>query len=204
MMKFLLWSVPLLVIPAGCLCSRYVPLRKFRYWLYALVLIAAFVLNLAQVSFRDHVFDTVELMAVSFICAEWFWRFFKVKDKKIFRTLFVLALCVYLFGFRHWLAAGPGHAVELWKALPAGVYNRGGDVYAVRERVLHASLWPAREIVLSKRFGTSPFEKQMKSYRTPRGFGSVVVTYVWSETPEGILLDIHAAGRRLWTMGEGF
>jgi hypothetical protein len=204
MIKFLLWSVPLLVIPAGYLCWRYVPLRKFRYCLYALVLIAAFALNLFQVSFRDHIFDAVELMAVNFICAEFFWRFFKVKSKKIFMTLSIIALCAYGFGFRHWLAAGPGHAVELWKALPAGTYNRGSDVYAVTERVLYASVWPAREIVLSKRFGTWPFEKQMKTYRTPRGFGSIVITYSWSETDEGIRLDIHAAGKRLWTMGEGF
>ena len=57
MIKILLWLVPLLVIPVSYVFCRYVPLRKARYYLYAVVLIAAFFLNLFQISFWNELFE---------------------------------------------------------------------------------------------------------------------------------------------------
>lgn len=204
MLKFFLWSVPLLVIPASYLSWRYLPFRKVRWCFYALILIAAFILNFMQVSFWNGLFDAVELMLVNFICAEFFWNLLKVKNRQLFRVVFLIALCAYGFEFRHWLAAGPNHAAKLWDPPAADTFRRGSDSYAVREYVLYASIIPARSVVLWKRLGKWPFEKQIKSYRTPAGFGDAVISYQWSETSDGVRLDLHAAGYRLWTMGEGF
>jgi hypothetical protein len=204
MIKLLLWSIPLMIVPASYVSFRYVPFRKVRWRCYAAVLAGAFVLNLPGISFWNEFFDAVELVCVNFILAEYFWILLKVKNRRLFRVLLLAALCAYGVEFRHWLAAGPGHALELWNAPAASTYRRGNDVYAVREYGLYASVRPARSIVLWKKLGAWPFEKQIKSYRTPAGFGDIGITYRWSETNEGVRLDIHAAGYRLWTMGEGF
>jgi len=204
MLKFFLWSVPLLVIPASYVSWRYLPFRRTRWCLYAVALVAAFFLNLFHVSFWNELFDAVELMAINFIVAELFWNLLNVKKRKLFRIVFIIALCAYGFELRHWFAAGPNHAAELWKLPAASTWRRGSDSYAVREYVLYASHRPARSIVLWKRMGKWPFEKQIKSYRTPAGFGDAVIVYQWSETSDGVRLDLHAAGYNLWTMGEGF
>ena len=204
MVKLLLWSIPLALVPASWVFYRYVPFRRVRWWCYAAVLAGAFALNLPRISFWNEFLDAVELMCVNFILAEYFWILLKVKNRRFFMVLLVIALCGYGFELRHWFAAGPGHALELWNTPAASTYRHGGNVYAVREYGLYASAQPARSIVLWKKLGKWPFERQIKSYRTPAGFGDVAITYQWSETNEGVRLDLHAAGYRLWTMGEGF
>lgn len=204
MVKLLVWLVPLFVIPVSYAFYRYVPLRKARYYFYIVVLIAAFFLNLFQISFWNELFDTVEFIFVNFICAEFFWNLLRVKNRKLFRVFLVFALCLYGFGLNRWIVAGPNHAWELWKPRTASVYHRGSDNYAVREHVLFTVVHPARLLVLSKQLGTLPFEKQISRYRTPGGFGYADFTYKWSETSQGVRLDLHTAGYRLWTMGEGF
>lgn len=203
-MKVLLWSIPFLVIPASFVFWKYFPFRKARWCLYAVVLIAAFFMNLSHVSFRNELFDVAGWIGVNFILAEFFWNLLKVKNRNLFMIVFILALCAYGFEFRHWFAAGTENVYRLWAPQAAGTYRRGSSSYTVREYVLYCSVRPTRSIVLSKQLGKTLFEKQMKRYRTPRGYGGVAITYRWSDTPEGIRLDIYAAGRRIWTMGEGF
>ena len=204
-MNYLLWSIPLLIIPASLLSFRFLPFPGARRYCYGGVLAVAFFLNFFRVSFWNETVDTIELLCVNFILAEFFWMFFlKVKNRRIFTALFVIALCAYGFEFRHWLAAGTAHARELWSTPAASAYTRGRDRYVVREHVLYAAERPSRQIILSKRLGGWLLEKQIKSYRTPRGFGNVGITYTWSETGEGVRLDLHAAGYKLWTMGEGY
>ncbi len=204
MIKILLWLVPLLVIPVSYVFCRYVPLRKARYYLYAVVLIAAFFLNLFQISFWNELFDAIEFILINFICMEFFWNLLRVKSRKLFCVFLAVALCIYGFELRRWIIAGPNHARELWKPFTASIYHRGNVEYAVREHDLFNMVHPARLLVLSKKLGGLPFEKQISSYRTPEGFGYADFTYKWSETGQGVRLDLHTAGYRLWTMGEGF
>jgi hypothetical protein len=204
MIKLLLWLVPLSVVPASYVVYRYCPLRKARYYFYAVVLIAAFFLNLFRISFWNELFDTVEFVSINFICAEFFWNLLRVKSRKLFRVFLVMALCLFGIGLKRWIVAGPNHARELWKPCTASTYHRGSDNYAVREHELFTIFHPARLLVLSKQMGILPFEKQIGSYRTPKGYGYADFTYKWSETSQGVRLDLHTAGYRLWTMGEGF
>ena len=203
-MKYLLWSIPLFIVPVSYVFYRYVPLRKARYCFYAGALIAAFFLNLFRISFWNELFDTVEFIFVNFICAEFFWNLLRVKSRKLFRVFLVIALCLFGIGLKRWIVAGPNHARELWKPHTASTYHRGNDNYAVREHELFTIVHPARLLVLSKQLGILPFEKQISSYHTPGGFGYADFTYKWSETNQGVRCDLHTAGYRLWTMGEGF
>jgi len=200
MAKLLLWIVPLLIIPVSYVLCRYVPLRKARYYVYAAVLIAAFFLNLFLISFWNELFDTVEFILVNFICAEFFWNLLRMKKRRFFRALFIIALCAYGFELRHWIIAGPNNAQELWKPVTAGVYQCGDIQYAVREHGLFPS---ARLLVLSRRIGRLPFEKTIGAFRTPEGFKYADFTYSWSTTCQGVRLDISTADYRR-TMGEGF
>jgi hypothetical protein len=203
-MKYLLWVAPLFIVPLSYFFYRYMPLRKFRYYFYLLVLLTAFFLNLFQISFWNELFDTVEFIVVNFIFAEFFWNLLRMKARKLFRVLFVIALCLFAFGLRHWIMAGPDHATELWKPVTASTYRCGQVNYAVREHNRFAGDHPVRLLVLARQVGNMPFEKQISIYHTPKGFGDAKFSYQWSKTDQGVRLDLHAAGYHLWTMGEGF
>jgi len=204
MINLLLWLVPAFVVPVSYLFYRYLPFRKVRYLIYSLLLIAAFFLNLFQISFWNELFDTVEFILINFIVAEFIWNLLKIKRPKIFIVLFLIALCLYGFELKRWMIAGPDHAAILWKPLTASTYRRDAVDYAVREYELFKRGHQVSVLVLSKRTGALLFEKQIGSYRTPEGFGDAEFSYQWSRTDQGIRLDLYAAGYRLWTMGEGF
>ncbi|MGA2507090.1 MAG: hypothetical protein ABSF80_06420 [Chitinispirillaceae bacterium] len=203
MVKFLLWLAPFLIVPASYLFFRYVPFRRPRYCFYGLILVAAFFLNLFLISFWNEILDTIEFLVINFICAEFFWNALRMKRRKFFRILFTAALCLYGFELRSWIAGGPNHAWELWKPYTAGTYRCGSGLYAVRERSLFAA-HQARLLVLTKKTGILPFEKQIGTYRTPEGFKYTDFIYTWSETAQGVRLDISTVGYKLWTLGEGF
>lgn len=204
MTKYALWSIPFLIIPVSYIFFRYVPLRKIRYCCYCIVLVAAFFLNLFRVSFHNEIFDTVLVMAVNLIFAEFFWNLLRLKSPKMFRILLAVALLAYCVEFRQWLIAGPNHGWELWKPYTASTFRRGEVHYSIKERDLFDVFRPARLMVLSRQAAVPFLEKELSTYRTPQGFRYTDFTYKWSITPQGVRLDLATAGYTLWTMGEGF
>jgi hypothetical protein len=204
MVNLLLWLVPLFVIPLSYCFYRYVPFRKGRYCSYALLLIAAFFLNLFQISFWNEHFDTIELLIVNFVIAEFFWNLRRINRRRFFLAVLIIVLCLYAVEFKRWAIAGPGHSAELWAPAIASTYCRDDVRYAVREHDSFNRKHPVRQLVLTRKLGRLPFEKQVGVYRTPEGFRYTDFTYRWSKKEQGVRLDIAAVGYKLWTMGEGF
>lgn len=200
----LLWSVPILIIPASYIAYKIIPLRKFRYSCYALALIIAFFLNLFRITFLNDTIDTLEVFAVNFIFAEFFWNFRRVAKGKVFAVLFVIALAGYGLGQWHWLSVGPLKANKLWKPDVASTYCKGTVEYNLKDKDLLNASHPSRLLTLSKRIGTLPLEKTIKTYPLPDGYYHTTLTYKWSATGQGVRLDIWQLKDRLWTMGEGF
>ncbi len=204
----LLWAAPLLIIPIAYLFFRFLPFRKPRYIGYGVVLAAAFFLNLFRCSFHNGLFDTILLLVVNFIAAEFFWNLLRIKRIKLFLPLLFLALMLYGLQFRRWLESGPEHGWELWKDAVASTYRTDSVLYTLRERKLFyvKKERPPRLLILSKQVGSSPFEREISRHETPPGFDETDFIYVWSATPQGARLDLHVPGfdRQIWTMGEGF
>ncbi len=202
----LLWAAPFLIIPVSFLFFRFLPLRKVRYLSYAVILVAAFFLNLFRFTFHNDVFDTLLSLVINFIAAEFFWNLLRLKKTKVFIPLLILALGLYGLQFKRWMVSGPGHGYELWKDAVATTYRAKSAVYSLKERNLFEARHPGRLLILSKQIGASPFEREVSRYRTPLGFKETDFLYVWSTTPQGVRLDLHVPGfdRQIWTMGEGF
>jgi hypothetical protein len=207
-LSILLWAAPFLVIPVTYFFFRFLPFRKARYTGYGVLLAAAFFQNLFCCSFHNDLFDTILLLAVNFIAAEFFWNLLRLKKMKLFLVLLILALGFYGLQFRRWIASGPEHGWELWKDTVASTYRADSVLYTLRERKLFdvKREHPPRLLILSKRIGFSPFEREISHHETPPGFDETDFIYVWSTTSQGARLDLHVPGfdRQIWTMGEGF
>ena len=202
--NILLWLVPLLIIPLSWSFYKYVPFRKPRYVLYVAVLTVAFVLDLNHVSFRNGTIDTVFLMLVCFVVAEFFWNIRLVAKGKQFSVLLIIAICLYGAYYRHWIAAGPPNAPKLWNPVVMSAFKAENAEYRVLEQDLFDRRHPAREIRLLKKAGFLPLEKQINAYRTPEGFYLTPFSCKWSITPVGVRADIYDKDRKEWTLGEGF
>lgn len=190
MIKLLLWSVPLLIIPASYIMYRSMPFRRPRYYLYAIVLAIAFFLNLFHVSFINDLVDKTEYFLVYFIVAEFFWFSLRIKKKKVFLVVLFCALGVYGFQHWRWIAAGPVNGLKLWKPDVASIYRRGEVGYRIKDQDLFDRIHPVRVLTLCKQLGRLPFEKQVGFFRTPDGYAQAQFFYKWSDTNQGVRLDI--------------
>ena len=206
--SILLWAAPFPVVSVAYLFFRFLPFRRARYIGYGVVLAAAFFQNLFRCSFHNSLFDTILLLVVNFIAAEFFWNLLRLKKLKLFLVLMILTLCIYGLEFKRWIASGPEHGWELWKDTVDSTYRADSVLYTLRERKLFYVNWkrPPRLLILSKQIGSSPFEREISWHETPPGFDETDFIYVWSTTPQGARLDLHIPGfdRQIWTMGEGF
>jgi hypothetical protein len=203
-LNILVWSIPLLIIPASYLSSRYLPLRKVRYYCYALVLAAAFALSLFHVTFRNLSLNTLEFLTVNFIVAEFFWNCRRSAKGRLSLVLVVAGLVAYAFLHWHWIAAGPVNAKKLWKPVIGSTYRLGTVEYRIKDKVFFRVFHPAgRRLTLCKQLGGLPIEKQI-SDKFLDGYCDALFVYKWSSTGQGVRLDIWHNSYQLWTMGEGF
>jgi hypothetical protein len=201
---FALWSLPLLIIPASLIVSRYFPFRKLRYGCYAVVLAAAFVCNLFRASFWSEIADTSLFLLINFIFADFFWNILQIKNRRIVLSFIIIGAVA--FGAIHfrWIVSGPSPVEKFINPGPVSLFTREGIRYAIKERDLFYLKKPARIYTLARKFEKWPLEKEIHSYRTPDGFYGTNFTYKWSETDQGARVDLRTAGYTLWTMGEGF
>jgi hypothetical protein len=202
--NMLLWLTPFLILPVSWLFYKFVPLRKARYILYAVILAAAFTLDLYSVSFRRGMVDTGVRMMVCFIVAEYFWNIGRIAKGNIFASLLIIALCSYGAYYWRWFAAGPQHASQLWKPAIVSTFTTDRAEYRVVDCDLFNPLHPARDIKLLKQIGSFPVEKLIKAYRTPQGYYLTPFSCKWSITPVGVKVDLYDDDRKEWTLGEGF
>ncbi|MBN2037114.1 MAG: hypothetical protein JW768_10265 [Chitinispirillaceae bacterium] len=205
MRGYLIWCAPLIIILLAFLFHRFLPFRRVRYCFYAIVLITAFVLNLCRVSFWYDLADMYWYFAVNFILVELLWNVLRIRKRKLVLSLCVIALCGFCALHWRWVIAGPENAPKLWdrRTLDTFRHETMGD-YAIKEQQLFYTRYPCRLLHLSKRLGAWPLEKHISSYRTPEGFSRTPFKFRWSETGQGVRLDLRTAGYTLWTMGEGF
>jgi hypothetical protein len=201
---FMLWSLPLLIIPASLIVSRYFPFRKLRYGCYAVILAAAFVFNLFNASFWNEIADTSMLLLINFIFADFFWNILSIKSRRIVLSFIVIGAIA--FGTIHfrWIVSGPSHVEKFINPGPVSLFTREGVQYAIKERDLFYLKKPVRIYTLARKLEKWPFEKEIHSYRTPDGFYGTSFTFKWNETDQGARVDLRTAGYTLWTMGEGF
>ena len=209
--NLLLWALPILIIPASYVFSRYIPWRKGRYYFYTAVLAAAFCLNLFGLSFHCGMYDRILLLGINFILAEFIWNFSRKRKKRLLSAGLALAvvsaLCLFNFDFPRWLTGGCGNAWGLWNDTVASTYRMNGSVYSLSDRDLFDVKHPARLLILSKKIGAWPFERKISHpYHTLDGFYRTAFICKWSNNGAGVRLDLYVPGfdRQIWTMGEGF
>jgi hypothetical protein len=184
--------------------SRYFPFRKFRYACYAVILVVAFVFNLFQASFWYEAADSCMILLINFIFLDFFWNILYIKNRKITTTLICIGAVVFGAVHLQWIISGPKRVEGVMIHRTVSLFKRDNVRYAIKEKDLFSIKKPARLITLSKRLGTWPFEVKISDYRTPEGFSRTPFSYTWTETDQGVRVDLRTAGYTLWTMGEGF
>ena len=63
-MSIIEWLAPFLLVPASYFSYRFVGFRKPRYWIYFILLISVFYLEIVKISFQNDLFDFFQYLLV--------------------------------------------------------------------------------------------------------------------------------------------
>jgi len=63
-MSIIEWLAPFLLVPASYFSYRFVGFRKPRYWIYFILLLSVFYLEIVKISFQNDLFDFFQYLLV--------------------------------------------------------------------------------------------------------------------------------------------
>ena len=197
----LLWLIPILIIPFTFYTARYIPLRAPRFVAYVILLVAALVVGLNKLQLSNNVADRICDFTILFMVGEMFWAFNKFKSKKVFNFLLVIFLMCYGAFIFKWIIAGPQGIMQYWgvNVIDSREMKSGGyEIKVTDHKISHK-----RTFVLLKKVKYPFLEKRVDKWATIPGYYKSEFSYKWSNTPQGVRVDLVADSNTIWTIGEG-
>lgn len=207
MLSFCLWILPLAMIPISFLISRLLPFKKIRYTLYALLFIAAFFLDLFNLTWKNDSFDNYWRIIILFAVWDIVWNFLKLKNKKF---AFVMIILIFI-----------GHLIINWKMLftPINTITHFWYPQTISTYVRHHEKWhqtyilkahdnlnrkkPSRTVILTRHINKIPLEKTIDFFITQEGYYQTKFSAQWRKTNEGVRCELVDNGTTIWALGEG-
>lgn len=199
--SYIEWLFPLLIIPTSYVLFRFVPFRKVRFQVYAVILVMAFFFDLFKISFKSEVLDSVLYFSVLGIITEFVWNSTKLKRKIISGAVLVLFLPGFLYLNSAWLRAGADQR-EFRRNTVVDVHSCNSVEYALEKRLSRNWSDSSYKYILNRSIPRSPLEKQIDTYTTREGYFQAQFEYVWNCVDEGVKLDLVVGKDTLWSLGE--
>lgn len=200
--SYIVWLFPLLILPVGFVLFKFVPFKRVRFFIYALILVAAFFFDLFKVSFRSGIFDNILFFSVLLIVTEFVWGIAaKFKKRIISGIVLALYLPVFLFLNSAWLRADTEN-IDMRRNSVVDSHECSFAEYSLEKR-LSRDLFDSSYVYTLNRFipGT-PLEEQIDTYTTQEGYFRAQFDYVWNCVDDGVKLDLVVGKDILWSLGE--
>lgn len=199
-----LWLTPVLIIPLSLAAYHFLPLSRFRNFLYSAFLFGAFLINLTGFSFHNGFIASGVFFLVNFIILEWFWVILRFKNRQTMVIACIIGIAAYLGFHSSWLLTAPGTGIKLWNPPVVSTYIKNDKNYCLKEEIRGLGKKKIRKFILASHVNGTPLEKEIRTYITPDGYDKTPFTYKWNPASLGVRLDLVTDGYVLWTMGEGY
>lgn len=204
-MNFLLWILPFFVLILSYFSFRLNPVKSLRYKIYALILLIVFVMDLMKLTFVNDAIDTVRFLLVTFIIADIGWNVIKIRKTPVKVLFIVLGIAAYSCSYFSWVACGPQKNNDFWYQKVIEQYtNHKKRNYILKEHNESSLKRTIRNVSLYKVKKVSFIEELVREYRLPDGYENAELKFGWSNTSNGVRLDIINNKDTIWTLGEGF
>ncbi len=204
-MNLFLWFLPLLALLLSFISFKLNILKGVRYKFYTLVLFIVFLFDLMHFSFSNDIIDTVRFLLVTFIIADILWNVTRMR-KVFFRSAAVISgLVVFSWVYLSWAVDGPNKVFDHWKDKTISSYtNHKNRQYVLKEKFETGARSVKRIFTLFKVKKVNILEEEVRTYTIPEGYVNAEFSYKWSNTDNGVRLDLINGRDTIWTLGEGF
>jgi len=203
-MNFVLWLLPLLVLILSFVSFRVNAFKASRYKIYVLLLFIAFLFDLMHLSFTNDIIDTVRFFLVTFIISDILWNVTKIRKPKVRATAVIVGLVAFGWVFSRWVIDGPNKNSMHWmKPVVSSYVNHKNRNYVLKEE-FESGKKPVKRLSLLKIKKVKLLEEEVRTYELPEGYANSDFNYQWSNTQNGVRLDLVNGKDTVWTLGEGF
>ncbi|MGE5670826.1 MAG: hypothetical protein ACM31E_05230 [Fibrobacterota bacterium] len=204
-MNVVVWLLPFIVLALGYISNKVNFFKPVRIKLYALLLFCAFLFDLMSLSFVNGHADIVRYLVVTFIMCDIGFNILRIKKVIIKTILVILGAAAFIYAYSGWILGGPSRVYEHWIEKQLDTYvNQKKDKYYLRQHVNTLTTPVSRIICLYKVKKVPMIEERIREYKVPDGYQASEFTFGWSNTANGVRLDLISGKDTIWTLGEGF
>ncbi|MDR0306402.1 MAG: hypothetical protein LBI42_06135 [Chitinispirillales bacterium] len=196
------WILPIAVIVLGFIFNRWVPLRKVRYSLYAVILFTAFIFDLNKIAFASDTVNSLSYLTILIALSEIVWICEAKKNRLLLGgALIVFApLFIYVYTAAMVILPFPCHSS---KNAVVDRFSCGSTAYVLRKRPSLDIFEPGHIYILCRAKGVGLFEKRVDRYTTPQGYYSACISPKHQCMADGIKIDLYVDNNYvLWSLGE--
>lgn len=198
------WLIIVLIAISGYITDRFLPGRRVRYPIYALLMLTAFIFDLNEVVFRANALNAVWYGLILLIIAEIFWKSLRKRSKPLLCAVFVGLPPVFLFVFAAALLSVPLPCHNLTGGTVGERTECGGGVYSLSVRPSFDPFKPGRIFALHRDIRFAPLKRRVDSYAIPEVFAGTRLTPHWECAPgpagDAVRVRLSADGYILWAL----
>ncbi|NLD93080.1 MAG: hypothetical protein GX639_10460 [Fibrobacter sp.] len=204
-MNVLIWLLPFIVLVLGYFSNKVNFIKLVRIKLYAVILFCAFLFDLMSLSFVNIYVDSISYLIVTFILCDIGFNILRIKKVLIKTILMILGVAAFVYAYKDWVAGGPSRVVEYWIEKPLDTYvNQKQERYFLRQHTNYFTTSAGRIISLYKVKKVPVIETCVREYKVSDNYQLSEFMYGWSNTANGVRLDLINGKDTIWTLGEGF
>ncbi|MCX7726644.1 MAG: hypothetical protein N2053_07320 [Chitinispirillaceae bacterium] len=204
--KFLEWIlIPSLVVVIGYFTSKITSHREIRYLISFLILLLAFITDLQSFSFSSYYGDLIFSIIVSSVFSDIVWRFYKRKNKILKVGALTVGVILFASEYHDWILSGPINIDKITKDNILSYSKKGDKIYCTKMHCSRYTKISKRcDIKLIRCFPLKIFEKEIESYKVPKGYENADFTFRWDTTGRDIAAYVIGNKDTLWTLGKRF
>jgi len=187
----------------GFALNKWAPLKRIRYFVYALIFLCAFIFDLNKFSFVSGSLNVLLYLAVLTAITELVWLCAAKKSKILLGAALIISVPLFISIYISALVIIPFPCCGN-KAVIVDKYNCASESYILKKRPAPDAPEPGHVYVLYRSVGRYPIVKRIDKYMTPKGYYNAYINPKPECLSDGIKIDLYAEDSYvLWSLGVG-
>jgi len=184
------WLFAAFIGTLGFTLNKWAPLKKIRYYVYAVIFSGTFIFDLNNFSFTSDTVNTLLYLSVLIAITELVWLCASKKNKYLLGAALTIFVPIFIFIYTTVLAITPFPCHEN-KNVTINKYTCASESYILKKRPNLDPFEPGHTYTLYRSIPRYPIVKRIDKYTTPKGFYSAHINPKQERLSDGIKIDLY-------------
>jgi len=184
------WLFVAFIGALGFTLNKWAPLKKIRYYVYAVIFLTAFIFNLNNFLFSSDSFNALYYLVILTIMTELVWLCIAKKNRYLSSAALIIFIPVFISIYITVLVITPFPCHEN-KNVIINKYTCGSQSYVLKKRPSVDFFEPGHVYILYRSIKRYPIEKRVDKYVTPKGYYDACINPKHECLSNGIKIDLY-------------